>query len=168
MNIINESSLSDLYHSAVAAFPKTTRRQHVVHPIIVEQITYTPFLGMKTLFIKAEVRNENRHYNPMILLKKVDYNGSGVKIIASDDRKLYSFHPLSLENTDVLVRCNCSDFRYRFAYYNKLDRSLYGSPPAKYIANGMGPPANPLELEGMCKHLMKTMQVLRDSGILLE
>lgn len=160
-----ESSLSDLYDSAVAAFPKTTLRQHAVDPIIIEELHWTPFLGMKTLFIKAEARNETRHYSPIILFKNVNYSNRGVRITANDGKE-YTFTPLSLENNEVLVRCGCADFKWRFNFYNKQDESLYGRVRAPYDSKG-GPPANPLQLPGMCKHLMKTVIALRDAGVFL-
>lgn len=164
--MIFESSLTDLYQSAVDAFPKTTKRQHATHPIVIKELTWTPFVGMKTLFIKGLAQNEDREYNTIILLRKVNYQGDEVQITASDGLP-YSFDRISLENTDVSVRCNCNDFRWRFSYYNHLDKSLYGSKPKKYESKG-GPPANPMEYEGMCKHLMKTMKALKEADIFLE
>lgn len=163
MNSINESSLNHLYQNIVKGFPSTTRRQHAVDPIVVEELRWIPFLGVKTLFIRGQIRNENKNYNTIVLFKNVDYNKREVKIIASD-KKNYQFGKLSLENTDVLLRCNCPDFSWRFNYYNHLDKSLYGSKRAKY--EGSGTPANPLELPGMCKHIIATIKSLNDSGIL--
>jgi hypothetical protein len=163
MPLFLESSIEDLYASAVRAFPRTTKRQHAVDPVLIEELRWTPFLGVKTLFIKAEARNEDRHYTPMFLFKNVNYDGREVKIVASDGLE-YSFDKLSLENTDVLLRCNCPDFMWRFNYYNWEDRSLYGNKRGKYESQG-GPPANPLQLPGMCKHLMKAATALRHAGI---
>ena len=146
-----ESSAEELYQSAVKAFPNTTKRQHAVQPIVIRELRWTPFVGVKTLFLKALAENSDREYEPMVLFKGVNYDGNQVKIIASDQRE-YSFDKLSLENTDVLVRCNCLDFSFRFNYYNHLDKSLHGPKRKKYESHG-GPPANPLEMPGMCKHL---------------
>lgn len=158
-----ESSVSDLYQSAVDAFPQTRMRQHATHTIKIANLRWTPFVGMKTLFIKGLAQNEGREYNPIILLKGIDYQGQGVVITASDGIK-YQFGKPSLEHTDVSIRCNCPDFYWRFNYYNHLDKSLYGSKRSKYESKG-GPPANPMELPGMCKHLMKTIKVLQEAGL---
>jgi hypothetical protein len=163
MQLLNESSFNDLYASTVRAFPRTTKRQHAVHPIIIEELRWTPFVGVKTLFIKAEARNEDRHYSSIILFKNVNYNGNQVRIVASDGLT-YHFDKLTLEDTDILVRCNCPDFYWRFNYYNHQDKSLYGRVRAPYESQG-GPPANPMKLPGMCKHLMKTVVALKDAGI---
>lgn len=163
--MFNESSLDDLFISAIRAFPNTTKRQYAVQPIVIETIRWTPFVGMKTLFVKGHARNEDRHYDTIILFKDVDYTNEQVKIKASDG-KIYRFAKLSMENTDVLVRCNCQDFKWRFNYYDHLDRSLYGPKRSKYESIS-GMPANPKKLPGMCKHLMATTKVLNDAGIFL-
>lgn len=98
-----------------------------------------------------------------MLLKEINYSGDEITIIASDGKE-YSFDKPTLESSDVLLRCNCPDFHWRFNYYNHQDKSLYGSKRGKYESKG-GPPANPMELPGMCKHLMKTVKVLQESGI---
>ena len=160
-----ESSLEDLYQSAVDAFPNTGLRQHATHPIVITNLRWTPFLGVKTLFIKALAQNEGREYNPIILFKNVNYDGDQVTITDSNDREV-SFDKLSMENTDVVLRCNCKDFYWRFNYYDHVDKSLYGRKRAAYESKG-GKPSNPLELPGMCKHLMKTAHVLREAGIFI-
>lgn len=156
--------MQDLYQSAVAAFPKTGLRQHATHPIIIKEITWLPFVGLKTLFIKGLAQNERREYNPIILFKKVDYEGKEIKITASNGKE-YSFDKLSLESTDVNLKCNCGDYFWRFNFYNFLDKSHYGTKRAKYESKGIGPPANPQELPGVCKHLMKLSSALQEAGI---
>lgn len=159
-----ETSLQALYDSAVEAFPNTTKRQHSTHPIVITNLRWTPFVGMKTLFIKAIAQSEGKEYSPIVLFKKVNYNGDEVTITASDMREV-SFDKLSMEDTDVLVRCNCADHFWRFCHYNHLDKSLYGRDRKPYESKGIGLPANPQEMPGMCKHLMKTIHVLDEAGI---
>lgn len=163
MGLFTESSIEDLYNSAVRAFPLTTKRQHAVDPVIVEELRWTPYLGVKTLFVRGAVRNESRHYNTLFLFKNMRYDENGVTITASDGRN-YTFAKIPFGTQDVLVRCDCPDFKWRFNYYNHLDSSLYGNKRGKYEGQG-GPPANPLKLPGMCKHLMKTASALRDAGL---
>lgn len=166
MRDLAESSLADLYASAVLAFPKTTKRQHATGPIVIEDLRMTPFLGMKTLFVRAEAVNGDRRYAPVVLLRGVNYGGAGAKIRASDDME-YEFDRLSLGESDVNVRCNCADFLWRFNYYDYQDRSLYGNKRKKYESKG-GPPANPLQLPGMCKHLMRLMETLQQMRLLAD
>jgi len=166
---LNESSLEDLYQSAVDAFPRTTKRQHATDPIVITNLHWTPYRGVKTLFIKglAQNRHEGTEYNCLMLFKNVNYDGKQVKITAND-LKEYSFDRLSLLDTDVLLRCNCPDFYWRFNYYDHVDRALYGRVRGPYESKGVRPPANPLELPGMCKHLMKMSKALQEAGIFLE
>lgn len=167
---LDESSLVQLYQSAVNAFPRTAYRQHATQPIRLTEIQWMPFKGMKTLFIKGSVQNENREYSTIVLFKNVRYdvplNDSSVKIIASDYLP-YVFEKLREDVTDVLVRCSCPDFRWRFNWWNAYDKSLYGRKVAPYhkVHGSTRPPANPLELPGMCKHLTKTVEALDHAGI---
>jgi hypothetical protein len=170
MSEIAESTLVDLYNSAVAAFPKTRFRQHATQPIVIARLDWTPYLGLKTLFVKGLAQNEGREYTPLILFKGVRYHQNedrnGLVTLVIDDRQ-YLLEQLSMEGNEALVRCNCPDFKWRFNYFDHLDRSLYGVKRAKYEAKLRPGTANPLELPGMCKHLMKLSQALSDSGIIV-
>ena len=166
---IDESSLFDLYVSAVEAFPHTTRRQHATQPIEIQQLSITPFLGVKTLFLKAAAINEGREYRPMILFKGVVYGsdstGGKIQITTSDGSHRWVQRP-SLAENGVVLRCNCDDFYWRFNYFDHLDKSLYGRKRAPYQARLNPGSANPMELPGMCKHLMKFAEVLNDTGFI--
>jgi hypothetical protein len=132
--LLGESSLGDLYDSAVEAFPNTGMRQHATHPIVMSNFRWIPYLGMKTLFVRAEARNEEREYSPIIVFKNVRYHeedGDGLIRIKSEGR-IYYLEPPSMEETDVLVRCSCGDFSWRFNYYDYLDKSLSGSKRKKH------------------------------------
>jgi hypothetical protein len=160
MEPLIESSISELYKSTIRAFPKTTKRQYAVDPVVVENIRWIPYQGVRTLYVGAEVRNESRHYKSIVLFKEVNFSKNEV-YIKGQDGKFYKFGKLSLENSDVLLRCNCPDFKWRFNFYNHIDKSLFGSKRTKYESQG-GPSANPMNLPGMCKHLMATIKVLKE------
>ena len=179
---LNESSISDLQVGTELAFPNTTLRQHATQPVIIKNISWNAYRGLKTLFVKALAQNEDREYNPIILFKEISYQDfdgeisydwdtgiasgkNAVKIMTNIGRP-YALNKISLENNNVNLRCNCPDFRWRFSYYNHVDESLYGRKPAKYHAMITNrPPVNPLELPGMCKHLIKFVEVLEKAGI---
>ena len=164
-----ESSLVDLYQSAVDAFPQTTLRQHATQPIKITNLRWIPYKGMKTLFIRGLAQNEEREYSPIVLFKRVRYRDEldeGVVAIIASNGEIYNFDKLSLENTDVLVRCNCPDFKWRFNFYDHLDKSLYGRKRGPYTRlTEHRPPANPKKMPGMCKHVLKTVEVLKEAGI---
>lgn len=157
-----ENTLPELYQSAVDAFPRTTKRQHATDPIEIDGVRYTPFLGMKTLLIRANATNEDRQYSPIILLKRVVFANEGFSFVAHDDEKTYHIRP---KDYDVLVRCNCQDFYQRFNYYNHLETSLHGKVRKEYENFDGTHRANPKELPGLCKHLMKFMSELDEAGI---
>jgi hypothetical protein len=164
-----ESSLYDLYLGAVGAFPKTTRRQHSTHTVKVERMEWVPFEGLGTLFVKALCNNEGRKNECIVVFKKVAYReqeGGGSVSLASSAGKTVHILPLSFEEDDVLVRCSCGDFRWRFAHWNKGDRSLFGRGPRKYEALVRPGASNPDESPGACKHLMKMAKILGESGAL--
>lgn len=163
-----ESNLPDLYKSAAKAFPGTRKRQFAVDEIKITKLSMLPFLGMNTLFVKGLAQNifEGTEYEPMILMKKVKYHKD--KVPGSIEFKdsvggNYIMEPIT--DQDVLVRCQCKDFLYRFHHYNFTDHSLYGRDRKPYHGLGLWK-ANPMELPGMCKHLMKLGRALSDAKIL--
>ncbi len=168
---LDEISLDDLYQSTVAAFPRTKKRQHATGPVQIVELAWTPYLGVKTLFIKgtAESGESGKVYHPLVLFKNVRYHErvvrGRVEIVANDGRN-YVLEKLSYSENGVLLRCDCSDFKWRFNYYDHLDKSLYGSKKRRYESKEGGPPANPKEMPGMCKHLIKLVQSLDQAGLL--
>lgn len=164
-----ESSLQDLYNSAVEAFPHTTLRQHATNPIKITNLYWMPFKGLKTLFVKALAQNEGKEYNPIIVLKNIKYlekQDPNHITLKANDGLTYFLETASLEHTNVLVRCNCPDYTWRFLHYNAADKSNYGRDRKKYESLGVRPPANPKELPGACKHLFKMVKALRETKLL--
>ena len=168
---LDESTALELYNSTVEAFPRTTRRQNSIDMIKIIEMSYLPYLGMKTLFVKGLAKNiENqKEYKTVLLFKNVVYPKSEgkntVKFIASDSKK-YLVEALRVDNHDVLVRCDCPDFFWRFNYYNSLDGSLHGRKRKKYESKGTGRSANESKAPGLCKHLIKTIRAVADSKIM--
>lgn len=159
-----ETSFYDLYKNIEFGFPNTQYRQHATHPISIKSINYLPFIGVKTLFIKAIAENNSKQYSPMVLFKRVNFsiNESKNSSIIDSNGKKYYFEQLSLKDTNLLVRCNCGDFKYRFSYYNHKDKSLYGKVVPKYESLGLRGPINPKEVSGFCKHCIKLFEVLEN------
>jgi len=167
-DICNEATLIDLYQSTVEAFPNTTKRQYATDPIKIVKLEWTPFLGVKTLFIKGHATNEGSFYMPMVLFKAVNYKekiGKDVVELHTHKGEQVFLEKLNFFDNDVLLRCNCADFNWRFTHWNSVNKSLYGRDRKKYEAKHFPGSANPKELPGMCKHLIKTIKVLRESGI---
>ncbi len=169
--VLNEANINDLYSSTVRAFPRTRKRQHSVDEVEIRSVSFTPYRGVRTLFLKGAARNENtgKEYSPIILFKRVSYHDSrdvrGLVEIAASDGRVYLIERLNPRN-NVLVRCNCPDFYWRFNYEDKIHQNLWGRMRAKYEALYNPGSSNPLQLPGMCKHLIKLSQTLGNSGIL--
>lgn len=161
-NWLNESTLNDLYDSTVAAFPQTTLRQHAIDPIRITQLSIMPFRGMKTIVFKGLAENQGKHYNSIIMFKEVDFNGN---INVMGDNGPFNIKILTPEQ-DVVLRCSCPDFHWRWNFENYEVKSLYGRVRKKYNAKLGLWEANPQHMEGMCKHLWKLTLALRDSGLL--
>lgn len=165
-----ETSIIDLYKSTEKAFPKTTKRQFSTDTVRVERLEWIPFLGVKTLFIKALVKNEGKKYESIMLFKNVIYKESeGKKLIKikMSTGKEYFVEQIESDKNDVLVNCQCKDFYWRFKHYNKQDKSLYGRDRVKYEALARPNTANPMEMAGMCKHLIKMAKIIKESNLLI-
>lgn len=165
-----ETSIIELYKNTTKAFPKTTKRQFSTDTVRVERLEWIPFLGVKTLFIKALVKNEGKKYESIMLFKNVIYKESeGKKLIKikMSTGKEYFVEQIESDKNDVLVNCQCKDFYWRFKHYNKQDKSLYGRDRVKYEALARPNTANPMEMAGMCKHLIKMAKIIKESNLLI-
>lgn len=162
-----ESSLADLYASSQKAFPGTRMREYATDTVVVEHLSWVPFKGVGTLFLKGVVKNEGRKYEPIILFKGVFYGDEkgNIPVIDSSGKKVF-IRRISESKNDVLVRCSCGDFFHRFNYYNSLDASLFGRKRSKYEGKGLWE-SNPSHMPGMCKHLMKMALVLKKTGLVV-
>lgn len=164
--IFQESTIDSLFQKTLSAFPSCRKRQHSIDEIKITELNWTPYLGLKTLFIKGLATNiaNKKQYNSVILFKNINYtqNENSVQIVASNGRN-YSFEKIK-ESTDVLLRCSCPDHYYRSNYYAHLDHSLWGPKRRKYESKGLWT-ANPSESPILCKHLIKLILALENAGI---
>lgn len=165
----NESTVKELYDTTVKAFPKTLKRQHLVDLIDITELRWTPYVGMKTLYIKGVAHSEEslKDYDTIFVIKNINYNTNNLskdKIveIKSSDGRIVLFEKFN-EEKDVLVRCNCQDFFWRWNYTDHLDKSLQGRVRRKYEAIHNPGSSNPLELPGLCKHLIKSFQIIQST-----
>lgn len=63
MENLFESSLRELYDSAVAAYTKTGFRQHATQPVVITNLRWMPYLGMRTLYVRGLAQSEGNEYN---------------------------------------------------------------------------------------------------------
>ena len=167
---MNESNLSKLYRSTVVAFPHTKKRQYATDTVQVTQLEWMPYVGMRTLFLKAHVQNleGGGEYDSIILFKNVKYHPrrqSGlVEIVSFDTHQRYFIEQLSGDKNDVLLRCNCGDYFWRFNYYNSVDKSHYGRVRSSYDDGNYR--INPKEMPGMCKHILQVWRSVWENRVI--
>lgn len=166
---LNESTSDELYQSAVNAFPGTRKRQHATDTIEISNVRLDPYRGMNTLLVRALAQNEGREYNPVIVFKNINYHdGPGENIISVTHNDIeYFLEKPTLNENDILIRCQCGDFHWRWNYFDHIDRSLQGRVRAPYEAIYNPGSANPQKMPGMCKHLMKAFRVLQESQLII-
>lgn len=162
-----EGNFKDIYLSTVNSFP-TKKRQHSVDTIKIVNLNWVPYLGVKTLFIKALAQNvENgKEYNPILLFKNINFLNNKIKdSVEIIDRLGRTYLLEKIKNNDVLLRCNCKDFFWRGNYADHLKKYLYGSKRSKYYSKS-GLSVNPNNDPLVCKHIIKLYIILNKSGLL--
>lgn len=163
-----ETTLPDLVAQTNSTFPDTDKRLNAPEDAKISNLRFVP--TGSDLVIKADAVGLTNRYH--VTMEIIDANPSGSNGSANEvdfvhRGKTYKIDPVSPDSSDVRVSCNCLDFRFRFAYYNKNDGSLYGNPPPPYVkapGSNRGP-ANPRRTPGVCKHLLSLFQHLQHMGV---
>lgn len=170
LQILEEkSSIVNLRNNIIRAFPKTTKRQHATQSVQITELKYTPYIGTKSILIRALATNFGKEYNEYIMFTPISFEDEGtnnnITFIATN-KKEYYIQPIRLSKINANVRCTCLDFRFRFALWNADDKSLFGSQPGPYKRKTKNrPPVNPKRVPGLCKHLLKTIETLRQANL---
>lgn len=168
---LEEATLIDLEREIERGFPNTTKRQHATDPVQIPQMKLVASPVSTDLIVKAVASSEGKKYDPIIHFLQVEYEDTDTPnnvTFTAVDGDTYNIAPIKLSTCNVKVRCTCLDFYYRFAVWNDNADSLYGKPPPPYQRKTeTRPPANPLQVPGLCKHVIKTTQALLDSGIVV-
>lgn len=167
------SSYQGLERSTIAAFPKTRKRQHVVHPVQIMQTEFTPYIGTRNLLVRGRAKSgtyNNVYYKPMLFFNEIQFEEEdtpqNVSIKASDGNDHF-MQPIDLSDNIVRVRCDCLDFYHRFAPWDFSNDDLYGPKAKPYVRKtNTHPPANPTRSPGVCKHVMKLVLTLRNARML--
>jgi len=167
---MDEASIRDLETNIQRGFPNTKARQHAVGPVQVPIVKLTPYVPSRALLAESQANNMGRRYNPEIFFSDVAYEdeetNTNITFTGSDNHEYNITQPVPLAGNDVQVRCNCLDFHYRFARQNAKNNALYGEAPPKYHRKTeTRPPANPMQVPGMCKHLLALVDELQKMGI---
>lgn len=169
----SSSTYQDLERRAISAFPRTRKRQHVVHTIQIPQVQFTPYIGTRNLLVRGQARSgtyNNVTYKPMLFFNEIQYEEESTNQNATfkaTDNKDYHVQPIDLSDNVVRVRCDCLDFYFRFAPWDFSNDALFGPKPKPYVRKTRHyPPVNPTRSPGICKHVMKLALNLRDARLL--
>ena len=166
-SLLLETTLNQLISQTDSGFD-TDRRLNATDTTSVVNIDLVPARGKLTA--KGAVRgSENKVYQVLIQFQTVKYNPPAnrdrVTFVAAE--QTYAISPIDVGNSNVKVRCQCLDFRFRFAMINSADGSLFGNRPPIYrpVPDSGRPAANPSKTPGICKHIKSLMDELESGGL---
>lgn len=161
--------LQTLTDKTISGFPDTLKRHNAVSELSEPKLVVNLNPDKATALFKAQVPgSKGDNYESKILFHRVSYKPiplSGqltfADYVVSDPKtgRKYILDKLGMKDMDVKVSCTCPDFQHRFSKYNADHGALIGKPEDNYGRN-------PNEVPGMCKHLFKTVEYLKEKGIL--
>ena len=162
------STYAQLQQNTQRAFPQTPRQQNA-GTVQIANMKLQPFGPTNDLQCVAEARNEGKTYNPKIMFLQVEYEDEDTQqnvTFTGSDGQEYHIQPINLNGSNCKVACTCLDFYWRFASFNYNDQSLIGQKPPPYQKRSeTRGPANPAQVPGVCKHIIKTVENLRQTGL---
>ena len=180
--VMERSDVQDLTQNTNNFLPVSRKRQNATDPIQITQMEILPYVGTKTLNIDALAKSPNTKpaeqrqpgekaftdYNTKVIFNQVVFEpestDENVSFVAKDGNE-YHMQPIELNSNTVRVNCNCLDFYWRFKSYNAKDQSLAGRAPPPYKPVSNRGPSNIKRVPGLCKHLLKTIEALKQSGM---
>lgn len=149
---------------------KDSPRESNANKVQVQEVNLIPSLQNKSLTVKARTRTSDKFYETIIVFSGVqffDEGGHGRQEIQATDGSTYFIDPIRPYKSNVKVRCTCLDFYFRFSVWDQRDDALTGEPPQPYQRKSDAyPPVNPQKLSGVCKHIMKLTNYLKQQRII--
>ena len=130
-----------------------------------------PFRGTKTLLVQMQCFGEteksehiiNLQFQGLKFVEEIPKNAE-YETLDYKDQEYYFEHPTI--DTEVKVRCSCSDYTYRFSYANWKAKCQFGSKPKAYKKKTNRKPLNPDLIPGLCKHISQAQSYLKQEGIM--
>ncbi len=162
MNVLTEMSIVDLKRRTETSFD-TKKRHKIVNEVSIRNLTYTQVDDDK-IRVDSTSTTGNMSYNTQIVL-------TGVEIVPRDTpNSLDILHTSNImpiqDKGECKFRCSCLDYRWTFAHYNNMSKNLHGNPFPPYQATTDRGPRNPLHTPGLCKHLLKLIEVLKSAKVI--
>lgn len=166
-----ETPLATLNQNTLSIQPPSQRRQHVVAPIQIKSMLLVPMRGQRDngdLKVEAKVQSGSHQYDCTILFHNVIFEDQdrpdNISFTGPDKQEVHIV-PIQLNRNNAEVRCTCLDFYFTFSKWNQSDRSLAGDPPPPYTPKTDRAPRNPMHKPGLCKHLLRVVQELRNEKV---
>lgn len=149
---------------------KDSPRDQNANKVQIQEVNLIPSLQNKTLTAKARTRTSDKFYETIIVFSGVQYfdeGGHGRQEIQAMDGSTYFIDPIRPYKSNVKVRCTCLDFYFRFSVWDQRDDALTGDPPEPYHRKTDSyPPVNPSKVSGLCKHIIKLTNYLKQQRII--
>ena len=145
----------------------TKGRQHATGPVQIKKSILVASEPSGVLEVKSTVHSGEKSYATVIQFSGVKYQSddtSSNSTFTGSDGQEHHMVPLVLKEKNVKVTCNCLDFYHRFAPHNNKDGSLHGNYVPYSPSTDRGSD-NPNGIPGVCKHIIKTVESLKLSGI---
>lgn len=167
------ATYDDLYNNITTEFPDTTKREKATNEVNVSTVKLIPVRTTAeggALQVVASTRSNSHEYKQNMLFSDMEYEQEdtpeNITFQATDGQE-YHVKPILLTGNRIRVNCNCMDFYYRFAQWNYNNGTLMGrKPPIYRRKTDTRPPVNPGQVDGMCKHLIKVCDRLRQQGLI--
>ncbi len=183
---LDEISLGEMFKKMMEdpTLAACKKRHNAIDMVKITKLAWTPYKGMNTLLVRALAQSKQKdgsvhEYTPLVEFKKVQYVKDAtyapkylpnIAVISAvmqqgGSPEPVAFYKLQRDKTDVLVRCQCEDYKWTFSSHNKAAGALFGGAYKKPKPQGLKPSPNPNKIEGMCKHILKLFKVLEKTGI---
>jgi hypothetical protein len=170
-----EDNLTQLRTNIQRGFPNTRARQHRVGMVNVISTQFIAYPQQFSFLVEAKVRGEDGiTYDSNMLFKDVEFqeaDSPNVVTFKANNGEEYHIIPVVRNLHGVELNCTCLDYMWRFWQQNYQKDVQFGKGPNPYIRKTPPPPegypyANPEQVTGMCKHLIKLSDNLQQKGIL--
>ena len=179
MSLLQELNANQLRANTTRGFPDTRARQHLEHTCRVTKMIVVPLQARNEVMFKFQIETTEASVyqgalvfgnltfmDPKTLDDPSNIPDDWIELKISSDSSVYVDQPLKLNLNNLRAKCGCLDFYWRFARFNKRDKSLYGRVPPKYYPTTNRPSVNPMRVSGLCKHLLACARHLTQENFL--
>lgn len=167
---LEEAPYSDLERGTMNFTPPTKKRQNATGPIQIQKMMIMPYPQDGVIRMRGTAKSDSGNtYSPTIQFENIEYQEEDTPqniTFKGVDNEDYHIIQIDLRSVNARVRCNCLDFYWRFGTWDHRVKSLLGNPPGPYVRKtNTHPPANASQTPGVCKHLLKLVDQLKQSRI---